>query len=633
MAQNTELYHLLKSYAKSTGSPYIELDPFVAYIEKYAKRNMAERPEWTKWADHTGIKVWEELPALEKEEKCQILRESTGTRVFMPNYYIETIQDNYQNLDETADLPFPGDNTFKTDIPYNQIRPINVEFDLPAYLDDPQDTLLPILKLVFPEGLGNTYILANMIPDRLLEACFLKMRNYLRNRNNKEYIQHKLLPSFQGKESQVKDAINSIMVKPFEAVNQMESAGDFTFLFWSFFCNVIKKDIRQKNEMLPEDIAALQSISVTEVFNAHFKKKATRKKETELALKNLDLQLEKPPFLFSMGDIIKFRDSKSVPLLGQYSQEVLEEYILTKTTENQQGELPELLIIHNPEDERLFIKKKCMIQYCMRLLGDARPVIRKSISKRWLKIIKDYRSEPAMDNDIEFEKLLSRQMNELVPMLALLLGNDILYLTYVETKDVPEAQQIYRNGVLMPLSELLLIKRKALLTDTKILLPFWYSIPVLTDIIAFFKNWGKKRARQKQEEQEKIQAEENIEENSDKTSIQKTKLKKSADDFIRDNVPEGEDLNTYLIELQKRWNRLLQEKARKDLLEDVNSLIRDRVRRMLRVQQNSVLTGETITRMTNNIIADTPALQQFKGEALTLYIQLYIAKLVSNIRM
>jgi hypothetical protein len=37
---------------------------------------------------------------------------------------------------------------------------------------------------------------------------------------------------------------------------------------------------------------------------------------------------------------------------------------------------------------------------------------------------------------------------------------------------------------------LLMINRKDLLTDTRILLPFWYSIPALTLIISFFKRLG-----------------------------------------------------------------------------------------------------------------------------------------------
>ncbi|MDR2900633.1 MAG: hypothetical protein LBV20_03845 [Treponema sp.] len=633
MAQNTDLYHLLKSFAKNTGSPYVEMAPFIASVEKHTKRYASERPEWARWSENVGRKIWEELPTLEKEEKCKICNEDSGVKIFMPNYYIDIINDVYMNLDESADLPFPEEQSFKFDLPYSQIKPINVEFDFSTYLDNQQETKLPVLKLIFPEKLGNTLILADLVPKRLPEACLLKIRNYLRTRNNKEFILHKLAPSFQGKESQFREAMNNILVKPFESIRNMESGGDFIFLFWSIFCNLIKKDIKQKNELLPEDIAALQSVYVMEVFNGYFKKIATRKKETELALKNLDLQLEKPPYLFTLDAIIKLRDSQGVPLLGQYTKETLEDYIKTKTAASNPDQLPELLVLHGQKGEQWFIKKKSMIPLCMKLLGDARIMIRKSISARWLKLMKDYSSEPAMKSDAEFEKLLSRQLNNLAPILAVLLEDNMLYLTYVETADIPAAQQIFKNRVLIPMSELLLLQRKALLSDTKILLPFWHSMPFFLKIITFFKHLGKKKNQQKKEELAKTPAEEVSENASVKKDAQKSKLKQSADDFIMVHLPTDKKLDDFLMELQKKWNRILNEQARKDLAEDVNALVRDRVRRMIRLQQNAVLTEETISRMTKNIITDTPALHQFEGENLTLYVELYIAKLVSNIKM
>lgn len=629
MAQNTELYHLLKSFAKNSGSPYVEMEPFIESVERHTKRYLAERPEWAKWADNVEQKILTELPALEKEEKCKICNEASGIKIFMPDYYIDIIKDIYLNLDANADSPFPDESAFQFDLPYSQIKPINVEFDLPSYLDEPQETILPIIKLIFPEDLGITFILAELIPKRLAEACLLKIRNYLRLRNNKEFITHKLVPSFQGKESQLKEAMNNMLVKPFESIQSMEDGGEFVFLFWSFLCNLLKRDIRQKKDMLPEDIAALQSVYIMEVLNGYFKKIASRKKETELALKHLDYLLEKPPYLFSMDEILQFRDGNSVPLLGQYNQEALEDYIKTKTTEMNSNQLPELLILRNAQGEQFFVKKKSMIPLCMKLLGDARVIMRKAIAKRWLKLMRDYASEPAMNSDAEFEKLLLRTLKNLAPMLAALLEDNKLYLTYIETKDILSEQQIFRNQALLPLSELLLLQRKSLLTDTKILLPFWYSMPIITAIIKFFKNLGKKKTRQKTEKQQ-TPVPDPIQ---DEAAVKKNRLKQSAEDFIMIHLPEDKNIDQFLIELQNKWNKLLNEQARNDLIQDVNTLIRDRVRQILRIQKNTILTEETISRMTKSIINETTALRNFEGENLTMYIEMYIAKLVMNAKM
>jgi hypothetical protein len=633
MAQNTDLYHLLKSFAKKNGSPYVDLESFITSVEKHFKRYSAERPEWAQWSNDVGKKIWAELPQLEKEEKCKVCNEEYSVKIFMPNYYIDIIKEKYQNLDESAVLPFPDEKSFKFDLPYSQIKPINVEFDLPDYLDNPQEANLPVLKFIFPEGLGNTLILSELIFKKLPEACILKIRNYLRLRNNKEFFMHKLAPSVQGKESQLREALNTILVKPFESIRNMEDGGEFIFLFWAFFCNLLKKDIKLKNEMLPEDIAVLQSVHVMEVFNGYFKKITTRKKETELALKNLGLLLEKPPYLFTMEDICNLRDNKSVPLLGQYNKETLENYIRTKTTESISNQLPELLILHGSSNEQWFIKKKSMIPLCMKLLGDARNVIRKEISQSWLELISNYSEDPAMKSDIDFEKLLSRNLRNFTPVLADILDDKKLFLVYDEAGEIPAAQQIFKNQMLLPLSKLLLLDRKALITDIKIRLPFWHSMPIVVKCIMFLKKLGIKKTQQKTKKDEKKSAENNSKEKSEKKDSQKKRLKQSADDFIMLHLPSDKKLDAFLNELQIKWNRLLNEQAKKNLVEDVNALIRDCLRRSLRFQQNAILTDETISQMTKNIISETPALQQFEGDNLTLYIELYIAKLVSNMKM
>jgi hypothetical protein len=608
------------------------MESFIASVEQHAKRYAVERPEWEKWSDNVGRKVWTELPILEKEKKCKICNEKSGVKIFMPNYYVDILKEAYSDLDKSADIPFLDAQSFMFDLPPNQIKIINVEIDLYTYLDNPQKTSLPILKFIFPEGLGNTLILSDLIFNKLPEACVLKIRNYLRLRNNKEFIMHKLATSFQGKEAQLREEIQNILLKPFQSISNMQSGGDFIFLFWSSFCNLIKKDIRQNNEMLPHDIAVLQSVYIMEVFNGHFKKNTTRKKETELALKNLDLQLEKPPYLFSMNDIINLRNSNGIPLLGQYSEDDLNDFINKKTAANNFDQLPDILHIRGLRDEQLFIKKKSMIPLCMKLLGEARAPIREVISERWLKLMKDYSSEAAMTNDYDFEKLLSRQLKNFSPILAILLNDNKLYLAYIETENIPAAQQIFRDRILIPMSELLLLQRKALLSDIKILLPVWYSMPIMVKCISFFKKFGKKNPKQKKNIQAKKSTKIVSENVSEKNNIQHAKLKRSAEDFIVVHLPSDIKLDVFLMELQKKWNRLIDEQSRKNLAEDVNALIRDRVRRLLRIQKNAVLTDETIFRMTNNIIADTPALHQFEGDALTLYIELYIAKIVASIK-
>jgi hypothetical protein len=617
----------------------VDIDDFIAVLGKTAKRNVEEqRPEWTRWVDDTALKVWEHLTPLVEDGHCQIIDSGGASRILLLHFYIELIQQSWQNLDASADLPFADENSFQVPFPQGQIRPISVEFDFPSYLENPQETMLPIIRLNFSGSLGNTLVLASMIPNPLMDAAVLKIRNLLRSHNNKEYFQHKLAPAFQGKETQLRESLNQIVVKPFEAMRIMRDGSEFTFLFWAYLNNLLKNDILQKKEPLPSELGALQSVYIIEVLNSYYKGIAVRKKEQELALKSLELQLDKPPFLYTLDDIIKFVDHKGIPLLGQYSQETLEQYIKTKTTKAKKDELPELLIVRGLQEERWFVKKTRMLPLCARLLTGARVQIRRVISRRWLKLLKQYQNEYAMENDEEFEKLLQKYLYELAPTLGAVLGDQKLYLVYCELEqtqgEIPESSRIYADGVLIPLASLLLIRRKDLLTDTRILLPFWYTIPVISEIIAFLKNWGKQRNLKKMRRKKEQAAEDEELLSSKHNSLQQHRIRAAAQDLKDSLIPEGQTLDSYLELLHDRWNRLLGKQAKENLAEDIHSLIRDRLRHTLRIQPNAVLTEAAFARIADKIIIDTPALSQLSAQdSLKLYIQLYMIKIILSIKV
>ncbi|MDR1178789.1 MAG: hypothetical protein LBK64_08170, partial [Spirochaetaceae bacterium] len=622
--------------ANKNHSPHVDIDTFIDVLGKTASRKVKDCPEWTRWVDDTALRVWEELTPLVEDGHCQIIDSGGTSRILLLHFYVELIQQSWQNLDASADLPFFDEESFQVPFPQGQIRPVSVEFDFPSYIEQPQETLLPIIKLIFPGNLGNTLALANMIPSPLMEAAILKIRSLLRSHNNKEYFLHKLLPSFQGKENKLREALNQIVVKPFEALRIMRDSGEFTFLFWAYFNNLLKKDISQKKEPLPAETGALQSVYFLEVFNSYYKGIAVRRREKELALKNLELQLGKPPFLYTLDDIIKFADNKGIPLLGQYSQEALEQYLKTKTTEAKEDELPELLIVRGLQEERWFVKKVRMLPLCARLLADARIRIRQAISRRWLKLLKQYQNEYAMENDEEFESLLRKYLYDLAPTLGAVLGDQKLYLAYCELEKtqggIPESSRIYADGVLIPLASLLLIRRKDLLTDTRILLPFWYTVPIISEIIAIFKNWGKQRKLKKMRRQKKEAGDEDMLP-AKQSALQQHRLKAAAQELRDSLIPEGHTLDSYLDLLHDRWNRLLGKQAKKNLTEDIHSLIRDRLRHTLRMQPNAALTGSSLAKMADKIISDTPALYRLSAQdSLKLYIQLYMTKIILNIK-
>ena len=105
----------------------------------------------------------------------------------------------------------------------------------------------------------------------------------------------------------------------------------------------IRQDYEKVKDYTAEDIAILQSVIITEIAISFFKNKSQQNAQRQAALKTLENHLSKPPYYFDHATILKFTDSKGVPLIGQYSEEDLSAFLKEKTTKSENNELPELL--------------------------------------------------------------------------------------------------------------------------------------------------------------------------------------------------------------------------------------------------------------------------------------------------
>jgi hypothetical protein len=321
MAQRTDLFSILISYANKNNSPYIDIAQF---LERYAKKVSAEQPEWLKWTNDINVKFWAEMSPLAEQGKCELLADTAEGRVYIAHFYLNLLENVYRDIDEQAGMPFPSEESLRIILPENQIRPMSAEYDLAGYLAEPQDSDIPVLKLLFPEDSGSALVLASMVPRKLAETAIMKIRNYLRRYGNKEYAIHKLAPQLQGKESVPANQIDQVLLRPLECFTAIAEGSELTYLFWAHFCVLVKADIKRKKERLGDEIAAMQSVYIIEAINNYYRALAVKRREAEIAFNNLETLLTKPPYLFNMDQILKFTSTKGVLLLGQYTAEDLE---------------------------------------------------------------------------------------------------------------------------------------------------------------------------------------------------------------------------------------------------------------------------------------------------------------------
>ncbi|MDR1250078.1 MAG: hypothetical protein LBK63_12345 [Treponema sp.] len=623
------LYSMLMTYADREHSPYIDTEAFILFVEKYAQHVVNEQPEWTAWSKDASRKIWEELGPLIEEGKCALLTEKIGARIYMRRFYIDLLEAVYLNLDETASMPFPSEKKLKTHIPPEHLRPLSVATDMVAYLDNPQSELMPLIQLVFPPGIPGALILSTMIPRKLSEAAMLKVRHFLRINDNRDYLQNKLLPHYQGRESPLRDLFNRALMRPMDCLNDLESGDDFPYMFWSTFCGLARNDITRKKDLLNEDIAMLQASYIIEIMNNYFRSKAFKRREREIALNDLELEFNQSPYAFSMDAILKFTNSKGVPLLGLYSQEDLQQWLTEKLRFAGTEALPEILLITGPADTKRYIKKAHYFNFSVKLLNDGRVVIRRAVKDRWIGIVKEYRREPSMEKDEDYERLLQRMMGELTPELMAVLVDKKLYLVCNELEQaqgfIPENSRFFlQGGALMPLAAILLMKRREMMAETKALLPFWYSISLFVALAAFFARLKNLRFEKKETIGKEISSGRSLT-NRDREK----EIKEAGRQLKSEMVPFGDEIDTHLGRLENRWNTLLAKQAREDLSADVRALIRDRLRQALHGQRHVMLTRDSLEKLAARIAEENDTLRDLHSQDnLRQFIALYMVKLL-----
>ncbi|MCL2069807.1 MAG: hypothetical protein FWH19_02335 [Treponema sp.] len=635
MVRKTDLFSILVSYAKRINSPQIDVDSFLEYFEKYAKKYAAQQPDLLQWIENDAEKFWSEVDVLSQAGKCEFFTEKSTNRLFVPIFFAEKVNDAYKNPDEDANLPFYSEESLKIILPEKQVKHVNLEYGFIAYLEesykDPPKSDLPVIRIKFPDDFGHALLLSRMIPRRLGEIAFLKVRAYLRRQKNKEFAVSRLKPQLPGKDEYIMNQINQVLYRPLECYKDIAEGRGTSFLFWSYFCNLVKKDVREKKEFFEEDYAVIQSVFFIELLNGYHNALAIKQREREHALACLERLLAKSPYAYTIGQILQFKDPKGNLLLGLYAKEDLDAWIKEKT-KSSHSMLPELLVVQDANSmELIFIKKEKMLSYCVHLLTESRFMVKDAVSKHWRRLIAEFKNEPAMDKDDEFELLLYKFADKLCPSLMTLLADPKVALVHEEAEremgSLPSALKIFEKGKLLPYSILFNLRRKEALNDAKLALPFWYSIPIIGGIIAFFKGLGGKKKKRKSKtagDEEQVVLEE-----KDRAKD----VRAAAEDMEVSLVPAGYTIEEYLEELQSRWLKLINPQTRANVLEDVHFLIKNKLRSYLKVNRNAVPTQEALADLALTTVNSNPALSCLSGKShLVLYLQLYMVKALGNIR-
>jgi hypothetical protein len=331
---------------------------------------------------------------------------------------------------------------------------------------------------VFDKGVPSILFPSNIPVSVLVSTALGKLQHLLAKGESHDYFLKKLSISNPGKELSIKSFFAQFVAKPEAALDVIKDTGE-TFYYWSQLFFFIKQDYTKLKDLTPEDTNILQAVAIAEIATSYYKSKASERQVKNEAFEVLDRLLKNPPYYHSMSDILKMKDPSGVLLLGQYKEDELKAHLDFLTTESQPNELPDLLIFKVSEDEGYFICKDKVMPLIIRLTNDARVLIRESLVKQWYKVLLDFETLPEMKESAAFERCLERELSSCEPILYGLLGSNFLSVIAFDDH-TPGRVALFRDGMLVPYSEMLMLSRAEIYSDAKIKLPFWYGLPVIS---------------------------------------------------------------------------------------------------------------------------------------------------------
>ncbi|MGP1576703.1 MAG: hypothetical protein ACTTH7_04315 [Treponema sp.] len=624
MASTIELSDILRAYALRFNTPSIGISDFCEYIHKYAHRYTQEHPEFTRYTTISEENLLAELQSLENEGKTEILEDKKkGKFLFLPYYFLDKISRQYDAIREKAELPFPLVNEIPQSFSKRFVRSVRINVDF-TEMQPEQGNNSFLYQLIFPDDTPPLIFPGNFSTDQMLELALAKLRYFFQKDAIRDFVQKKLIAANPGKEYSIRKFIGTIQAHSSEALYTLKKSGD-VYLFWSYLCSIVKQEFAKKVEKLIDEIAILQALFIIEYLNNHYKNQTQQNLQRETALKNLELSFQKKPYYFNKAAIIAFKDYRGIPLLGQYSEADLENYMQTKTTQINQNTLPDLLSFKTAAGDRYYVLLDRVVPLIVSLVNENRKKIRDICLKKWYQQLLQFEQSEAMHTDSAFNQFLRDLCLEYVPILY-----DILNASFISSistnasitaNQLAEVQRIFSNNKLLSYQELFMLNRQELLTDTRILLPFWYTVPVISSIIAFFMRPRKKNNTTAKKEKKT---------GENQTTTRKVTPKEIAEELQKEFVPADKTLQDCIIEQLDLWNTNIDPVMRKQNTDNVNSFIRDYVKTANKTVSGSLLTAERVHSLAESII-DAKSLSQVKNRtALQLYVEYYILWLIRN---
>lgn len=643
MATTSNLSSIIRYYSEKQKSPFIDLREFCNYIKKYAEHHVEEQPELVKYLGDPSSTLTAELQGLSEKHLVSVINLNSKKTIVSVSYFAMKFANQFKEMMKNDSILYPVLTDLPKMFPAAVLEHKVANQYIPDIIDK-DNSKSPLLYILdFTREIPQMLLPACVPIKVLLDTAQQKIRKILKKEEFHDYYLKKLRSTNPTKEISIRNFYTHFVDTENYQFADFSDGDDY--YIWNQTLYLIRQDYEKVQDRTVEDINILQAVQILEVHSTYLKEKFQEEHKRSEALKELEGELAKPPYFFSMNQILKFHDQNGRLLYGKYTEDDLKEFLQRMTTEGDASQLPPLLIFKVESGTRYYVYKKKVIQVIIRLCNEAHGAIEQELEEGWYKSLMNYERLPEMTNASEFEACLHELVEMHSPVLyALLNANFINLLSYEKDDDETlDGFHLFVDRKLMSYSNLLMLKNSKILANAKSRLPFIYTIPVISWIIAFFNTRKKEKLRSKKAPaiSSKVTTIDDIINDEDSASsggkkssgkpVSKSEaLANAAKDITKDLIPEGSTLDRELNYLTKQWNKMISKEAYNNLIEDVNSLIRDYTRRVVKTLSATSFTRERVENLAKTLVK-TPNMQKINEEkALTEYVTLYILRLVSN---
>lgn len=623
MSERQDLLYIIKTYSKKRKLPSISIIDLQKLAEKWSVDIRKKRSGFTDFSGFSIEALGRILDKLVSEGVCAV-DGSPGhpENVTLPGFYMESVKKAYDEIELEPDKPFPDEAGFGGDFPKDIVTVIDVKAGFLDLLKSSDEGVPRLFRINFPEGIRSIVIISNLIDPELLRICISKFRLYLSIRRNYDYIFHRMQGIFKNKDQVVKEMFTKIIGQRNLAIATIMNPDDFTFQFWSHFSSLVIKEFREKKEKLEREHGFSQAAYLIGFYNLSYKGAKQEKRDKEQSFKMVEVGLRKSPFIFSFTDIMGFKDKSGFPLSRKVERAELSEYLEKRTTPASEQIIPDILKFITSSDKQMFMNREKYLSLTLRKIQENSRELHSQYIDEWKDVLGEFRRLKMMNNRDLFIDDIEVRVRNMDPVLMILMKFDYLVVCLEETKPPREiyieTERLFNRSRdnFRALDEIFRLDRKSLYNDARSMLPLWKTLPIIGPLAAIFTrlfSGVKKGAKgikdptdfvgsftkpQKSQpaisKKKRVKTESNAVEtfsdvpmkpasssgtNRVKTSKEQlAKYRKAVEKLKNHYVGEKGSLHKEISSSIDIWNPLMDGKAKKDLIEDVNSMIRDYMR-------------------------------------------------------